>query len=291
MRIFSLFFSLFLLGFPLRVLGATFELESTENSVDIGRALRVDVELNPDGDILNTVAGSIRIPAERFDVADVSDGNSIISVWIEHPRLVDVHTISFAGIMPGGYGIPGHLFSFFIIPKSHGEGIVTLHELTALIHDGLGTPANVSSMPLTLMVTGQYATTSPPLARDTDPPEPFTPEVSQHPTLFDNQWFVSFTAQDKESGVDYYAVQEQRQNAIDESAWQKVASPHILADQDRHSYIFVKAVDKKGNERIALVSPTTAVWYTSRLIWSILLSIMLVGIWIFLRLRKKMRAR
>lgn len=290
MRIFSIFFCLVLLSFPLHARGTTFELQTTESHLAIGQVVRVDVELDPNPDILNTVAGEISIPDERFEVADISDGNSIIPVWIEHPRLSDQHTISFAGIMPGGYGdIRGHLFSFFIIGKSRGEGILTLHELEALINDGNGTSAKVSSGPLTLTVTGQYATTSLPVASDTDPPEPFTPEVSRHEALFDNQWFLSFTTQDKGSGIDYYVVQERGQNAIDEHAWQKAESPYLLIDQNLHGYIFVKAVDKKGNERIAYVSSATSSWYTQRLFWSILLSIMLVGICIFLRLRKKTR--
>ena len=96
-----------------------------------------------------------------------------------------------------------------------------------------------------------------------------------------------FTTQDKGSGIEYYAVQERSREVIDEKAWQRTVSPYVLADQNLKKYIYVKAVDKKGNERIALIRPTSTSWYTNYSLWSILISIMLVGIWIFFRLRKK----
>ena len=284
-----LFLSIAFLGLPLTVCAATLELRSRDTVFDIGEPVQVDVVVNPEDLVINTVAGKIVIPRDQLDMADIADGNSVVSLWVEAPHAETENTISFAGIIPGGYGfIPGHLFSFFVIPKKSGHIALTVSEGTVLIHDGAGTPASVSTPPLIFTVTEHHAPSSTlPAFTDTDLPETFAPEVSRDATVFSNQWFLVFSTQDKGSGIDYYAVEEQRENVVDQNAWIKTASPFVLKDQHRRSYIFVKAVDKKGNERIAVVPPAPSLVYTSYLIWSILIISMLVCLWLFLQFRKK----
>ena len=73
---------------------------------------------------------------------------------------------------------------------------------------------------------------------------------------------MAFSAQDKELGIDYYEVWENNKKYdindignIEEAEWAKTENPHLLKDQNLESYIYVKAVDKAGNERIEVIPP------------------------------------
>jgi len=62
-------------------------------------------------------------------------------------------------------------------------------------------------------------------------------------TPTDGKYFLVFSTQDKGSGVDHYEVREGRFGGFSE-----VSSPYILKYQSLDKKIFVKAIDKFGNE-------------------------------------------
>ena len=84
---------------------------------------------------------------------------------------------------------------------------------------------------------------------DVTPPEEFTLEISQEPTIFEGKYFLSFATTDKTSGIDYYEI---REGKVD---WKIAESPYLLENQSLKSIIRVRAVDKAGNERIAEIEP------------------------------------
>ncbi|GAI25310.1 unnamed protein product, partial [marine sediment metagenome] len=60
---------------------------------------------------------------------------------------------------------------------------------------------------------------------DTTPPEASQLKIGKDPSIFEGKYFLSFVAQDKMSGVDYYEVKEGKRD------WKRVESPYLLEDQ------------------------------------------------------------
>jgi len=82
-----------------------------------------------------------------------------------------------------------------------------------LLNDGSGTEAKLSPSILNFQVVGINSPNQPPPIseiKDTEPPELFTPEIGRQPDIFNNQWFLAFTTQDKNSGISHYEVREIR---------------------------------------------------------------------------------
>ncbi|OGZ61127.1 MAG: hypothetical protein A2919_01210 [Candidatus Spechtbacteria bacterium RIFCSPLOWO2_01_FULL_43_12] len=84
------------------------------------------------------------------------------------------------------------------------------------------------------------------IMKDNTPPEPFEPVLGQEEDVFDGKIFLSFTTEDKVSGVSYWEVYEGEDRYV-------ARSPYILQNQDYEGDIKVVAVDKAGNKREAVI--------------------------------------
>lgn len=262
---------------------AEFYFGSTSQQVVAGQQIEVGVFLDTEGEAINAVSGEVTMPAQEFQPTDVRDANSIVPLWIQKPTIGgDAKAlVDFSGIIPGGFTGRGELFSIILTVQGPVNAktlsAIDLTATDARLNDGQGTATATHTAPLQL----QFLTTgaAPPLppVTDTDPPEPFVPEVAQDPSLFQNAWFVAFAAQDKGSGVDHYEVRERASDA-DNPSWTTVESPYQLNDQTRHSFIDVKAVDQAGNERVETVPPVVSPvpWYEAPWMWSIIVLVVIV---------------
>lgn len=83
---------------------------------------------------------------------------------------------------------------------------------------------------------------------DTTPPEPFTPEADPSVNA-EKRPIIAFNTNDKTSGVDHYELK------VDNGSWNKVANPYKMPSvtSGKHT-IYVKAVDKAGNEQVGSVA-------------------------------------
>ena len=72
----------------------------------------------------------------------------------------------------------------------------------------------------------------------------------------------------------------------DFEGWARAKSPYILKDQSRKSYVYVRAIDKAGNERVEMVKPKKSTSW-SEFWWIYVIIITTIT---FLLLRKKVRA-
>lgn len=252
--------------------------------------LIVDVVAATEAEPVNTFAGEIVIPPVAT-LKDVRDGNSAINFWLEKPTFSGGGTISFSGIVPGGYrGDRGFLFSLVLEPGAVGSGEVRFTNASMLLNDGAGTRLDVSTEPVRVSVQSSTFTSpegdSTIPVPDTEIPEDFKPEIGRDPALFDNRWFVAFSTQDKDSGLDRYELQESARSSPTEGGWKVAVSPALLEDQTLRSYIHIKAVDKEGNERVATVFPATPkIWYTKVSTIAVFAALALLLV-IILRVRK-----
>jgi hypothetical protein len=239
---------------------AEFTITTPKPTINTQQRVKVEVVMDARGEPINAIEGKIIWSQDYFALESVSDANSIINFWLTKPGLDIDGNLAFAGIIPGGYvDSGGLLFTAVLQARQNGETSLAFKDVKALLNDGQGTPAKVTTIPLKLSI----ATSTPLLLDfpnpDNERPENFKPEISSSADLFSGQYFLVFTTQDKGSGLDYYEVAESRRELeirqIKPEAWVRAASPYLLKDQKLGSYIYVKAVDKNGNERLVSVAP------------------------------------
>ena len=244
---------------PMAASAATISFRATPTSPGVGDTVRVDVLLDSALPV-NAFSGSFHFPLATVEPVAVSDGNSIVSMWITHPTVTSADTlIPFAGITPGGFsGNKGILFSILLRTKTTGKATFSLDALEVLRNDGAGGNEPTVVQPFTLTIgaksSGGYVEPA-----DQTPPESFTPVLGTDSQLFDGKTYLVFSTLDKGSGVDHYTVAESRLPAFLLSffplMWRGVPSPYALADQNLTSATYVKAVDRSGNERLSIYPP------------------------------------
>ncbi len=277
--------------FPSVAKAAKFYFESSPWSNK--QSLQIILRLDSEGKKINALEGSVVLPP-FLAVVDIDKSNSIVPLWIEEPQQRG-NKISFAGIIPGGVVANGEpLFTLRLnafIDKT-AEAIFDLENPRVLMNDGKGTSVSTTVDVLTLTINPsdavQISTTN--TKADDNPPAQFTYQVVRDVNLFDNKWVIIFLAQDKESGIAHYEIQESKDGVIDQDKWIRVTSPYLLQDQSRQSYIFLKAVDKAGNYTLATIQPLAGrEWYESQAFLFILISggMILLGLLLIIIFKKR----
>jgi hypothetical protein len=235
---------------------------------------RADVTLDPEGDDLNAVSGTLTFDASLLELKRLED-RSTVTLWVERPALARTGEVDFAGTVPGGFGAePVTLFSAAFQETGTGAARIGFRDALALKDDGAATPASLRIVPSELSVQGHRPGDPAPALADDVPPEPFDPQVARDPSLFDGVWFLSFAAQDKESGIAGYDVAESltfvEPNRLGSERWRAAESPYRLQDQSLESWIYVRAVDRSGNVRIETRPPSARPAYQGAWRWGIL---------------------
>jgi hypothetical protein len=284
----------FVLFYATSVFAAEIYFKTDSTTIRPGDLLEVLVLLNTEKENINAVEGTVLFPDDILKLENINEANSILTFWSEKPKIYDGNKIKFAGITPGGYQEEkGLLFSITFQAKKEGAGLIEIKDSRVLLNDGQGTPTNLKTFDLQFSISKEAPISQPPISeiKDTEPPEDFKPEIAQNPEMFDGKYFLVFATQDKKSGIDYYAVYESRRKRpqIDKKDWQIVESPYVLKDQKLRSFIYVKAVDKAGNGRIAMIEPRYPLrWYENWWVWVIIV-IILVYIWRKLKIKNEKR--
>ena len=291
------------LFFPGSALAAVFSFDPANTSVPVNLAIKTTLVLNTEDQEINAVSGKIRFPKNDLDLVLVSEAGSVVTFWIEKPKTSGGDTVSFSGTIPGGYkGKNGNLFSLTFRPRNQALSKVTVEEVSAFVNDGFGTPAKVRSAQFNLIVTEPAALAEglenegdiPVITiKDDSPPLSFNPVIARDDSGFSGQWFLVFNAEDKDSGISYYEVQESLRPEPNGNAWLKTESPYVLRDQTRKSYVFVRAVNGAGLQTIAIISPENPQpWYdTYRVAVIVIVTIIILGTGFAIRrYRKKLIA-
>ncbi|MES2216456.1 MAG: hypothetical protein V4481_04140 [Patescibacteria group bacterium] len=275
------------------------------STIGLGSPVEVSVKLAAPSAI-NAVSIVLNIP-EGIKVIDISDGNSIVNIWIERPHVVGGHQVVGSGIIPGGFsGTNGQLFALYIEADKVGSATLAVDPSSnAYLNKENGTADKLISKSFTF--SGVEGKGNPSIdLQDTESPESFTPALSKIPSTDTvssstesgdaGVWAVVFSAQDKKSGIDHYEVAESGRNVdlsdttkTDALDWKTAESPYILADQALKSYVYVKAVDKKGNYTIQVVSTEFSRWYEHPLGYILTVLLFLAVLYAISRKRNRTR--
>ncbi len=240
---------------PFLASAATLTLSPDPSTVGVGDTVQITISISSDTPV-NTFAGSLNYPKNLSPVS-VSDGSSIISIWFMRPSL-DIardkllgtsSPIVFSGFTPGGFsGRNGKLFSIVFKAMSAGPVEISLTDVAILLNDGAGTKEATVVHPLSLVIA-QKATGGFTEPTDAFPPEPFNVFLGEDTQLFNGEKYLVFTTVDKGLGMDFYEVAEKRFPLVP-PVWQKADSPYRIQNQYLTSDVYIKAVDRAGNERV-----------------------------------------
>ncbi|MCK5320419.1 hypothetical protein KAJ61_03455, partial [Candidatus Parcubacteria bacterium] len=258
-----------------------------------GDNFAVDVLIDNVEACVNTMSVTLDFPNDYLSMIDFIEGESLINLWLEKPgqkEIIEANAkgnITFIGGVPGGYcghipGDPGksNLIArlIFAIPRfvisnvKRDEVRIDFSGITkVLLNDGFGTENNLETNGIKLKVLsspvlkpGEWKNQ---IRNDKIKPEPFIIELRRDKGIFENQYYINFYTNDKQSGIDRYEVLEIMAGhklgvALKLSWWDKItgkkpyipewkeiAMPYLLEDQNLESTIKVRAIDKAGNER------------------------------------------
>lgn len=232
----------------------------------IGKNFVVPLYIDSEFDYIN--AFEIEIKASQDLIfRDWFSSDSIVNFWVEEPYFRD-GIIKFSGVSIGGYNGKAGLISNLIFElknKSSTTDEIFLEALPSskvFLNDGFGTEAGLKTekkfFKIELLEEEK-------LIVDRYPPEDFKIYLHKDKEIFDGKYHIIFHTIDKQSGIAYYEVAEEQSFSkpnIKKLVFERSSSPYILKDQTLRSYIFVKAVDKFGNEKISFLPPKSYFnWY------------------------------
>ena len=272
-------------------------IDSENQEIKKGEQFEISVFLNAEEEYINAIEGQIIFPQELLELKEIRDGNSIVSFWIERPEIEPSNQIVFSGIVPGGYaGNKGLILSAIFQSKIEGSGTIEIDQAKTLLNDGEGTETSIITSNLQIIVLREEPSPQTPLTEiiDTTPPESFEPIIGQDSEIFDGKSFLVFAAQDKGAGIDYYEVLEKGQKGSlqelaegREEEWRTEESPYLLTDQELKSHVYIKAVDKEGNERITSLLPQNPLkWYENYFVLFAILMIVIITLTVWRRVKK-----
>jgi len=255
-------------GYAATAEAQSLSLTSGKDTYYKGDSFQVSLSINTGGQIINTIEGAVSIPVDKFQILETRYGNSIISLWVEKPKIDSgKRIISFTGGVPGGFGgSNGPILSFSLKAKEVGSGKISLQDVKVLLNDGQGTELkNISLASLVLTVKEPVLKPAPTVPEEEEkpeeiylpvpdavPPESFIPLVSRNPGVADNKYFVSFFAVDKDTGIFRYEITEKPLilsyiTSKFNKPWMAGESPYVLKGQFWAYKVIVRAYDQAGN--------------------------------------------
>lgn len=259
---------------------------SHRGEVGVGDRLHIDVMVNTKGDTINAIEGDINLYGDAASIVTVYNGGSIVSYWMEEAVRTG-NSISFAGIIPGGFSGTGLLMTLVVEGGEVGIASIDARAMRTLRHDGYGTEIGSNVVPTNIAVI-ENATHVAIDDIDVDPPEWLELAIVQADDMFDGQATLIFAADDTGHGISHYEVQESKTGRLGNDNWSVAESPYIIQDQTLSSTFFVKAIDAAGNVRIVAISESKFerfVW----LYWILPLAAVVVCILLIMAHRRHIR--
>lgn len=255
-----------------------------------GEQISVDVLLDTKGANINAISGRLVFESNLLKLDSLSTANTILKQWVEAPRVISESDkkigtliqenksyIQWSGIIPGGFdGLqsafykgtkPGNVLRVNFTVLSDAPAVLSFSNTEAYANDGKATNVPVENNNLVIQVVpGNPSVISPKIQRKNiqknivSNPKTLDifAEVKQSEIVVNNKWFLIFSSATTTTNIDHYEVVESKSKNPDEISdylWRKTGSPYVLSDQNRNSYIFVRAVDIFGNSYVKMIYP------------------------------------
>lgn len=133
---------------------AVMRIEPLEQTLSEGDTFEVKVIVESYVPV-NVFAGEVHFNHELLRVKSIDYNTSVANLWAELPWYSNGEgTLNFAGgtTQQGGFVGTGSLISVVFESKQSGQGVISLHRPRILLHDGLGTDADVGA-PIDAIIT------------------------------------------------------------------------------------------------------------------------------------------
>jgi hypothetical protein len=281
-----------LLLMPGRIFAARLYFEPATLNMEVGKTAKIDIMLDPEGEPVNAVELEARFTSGLINFASALTDNSIISLWIESPKVAGT-SIKMAGIVPGGFegllgpgsdkASAGKIVSLLFLPSQQGIGKIDLANAKVIKNDGKSTLAKVALGDLNYTVIASTTSTST-KSYDYDdniPPDDFVPQVITSKYIHGGKKVLIFNTTDSGSGVDHYEVKEGDRD------YTRAESPYLLVNQELDDTIYVRAIDYAGNARTVTLneqdvgSGPSLSDYSSLAIVAVIILVLIILLWIF----------
>lgn len=270
-----------LLGVPLSSYAATIHAEVAGKTVGEGKSLIVRLWLKTDEAAINSVSGSLRIPA-GVHVDSVDTAGSVFTLWITTPQFViSDGAINFSGGVPHGVSSNKDVLLFTVTAHADNPGSYTFtpENITSYRNDGLGTTEKTATVSGEVTVdTSAQAQNVPQITTS----NPLVADVGRDDALFDGKYFVAFYGGDSGSGIDHYEVKE---------GWGGTPAVvdrfYVIKDQSLRTKIQIRAIGTDGKK--VAVNVTGLHTTIKPLILSVSLIVLLLVL-VLVALRKKIWA-
>jgi len=276
---FSLIFILNLF-FTNRIFAATLILEPSKDSVGIEEQFYVDLMLNPSGESINALEGSVSFSSDDISFIRVENGKSIVNLWVEEPR-IEGHTISFAGVISNGFDgvinpfnlnqkLPGLVTRFVFEANKSGQVNFLTSSFYLNLNNGSGTETRAPIAHSSINI-GNFINKVIYENKINSTPE-LEAYVIRDPNIFNNKYTLVFKATDKETGIKNVMIKEGKRN------WEEIESPYLLKDQFRHSIITLKATNFKD---VSITINIDKVPYDWKLLARVLIIIIVITLFLW----------
>lgn len=209
----------------------------------VGESFMVHVEFEAGSETYNVLDGVVKVP-DDLTIERVSTGGSAITLWAALPNFVpSLGQIEFTGGVPEGVGPNQHIRLFTLHARARAPGgyVLTSRGSSAYVSDGSGTRREIPAATARVTVGAPGAAPSAQV-RDRRGPEFVVAEVGQEPSLFNGQYYVTFSATDDISGVVAYEVKEGRF-----ASYVPTERYYVIKDQSLETPVWVRATDASGN--------------------------------------------
>lgn len=246
--IFTIFFilNLFLIN---KTFAANLILIPSKNLVGTGEQFYVDLMLNPEGESVNTINGSISFSSDSISFIRAEEGKSMVNLWVEKPKL-EGNKLIFSGVMSSGFSgvidpfkpeakLPGLIIRLVFETKTKGEAVFSSDIFSLNLNDGLGTEIKAPAIDSSIVTINNTINHSKYESKIDSSPE-LEAYITRDPNISNNKYILIFKATDKETGIKSVKIKEGRTD------WKEIESPYVLKDQSRHSYITVQAMNFNG---------------------------------------------
>ncbi len=230
----------------------------------------IDVMLDTQDENINALSGNLFFDSSILGNPSIHTEDSIVNNWIITPTLDQLHStnmqkVSWSGIIPGGFeGVrspfyektrPGKIFQIVFTPLIKKETTIYLKDLDLKANDGLGSTIPVKNTEFSFGI--DY------ISANIDSIKPLNSTnlhalVGRDKNIFDNKYFIAFEDAEDSSSIDHYEMLETYMSSpslLINPDWQKVTSPAVLNDQERDSYIHLRAVGRDGSIAYIIIKP------------------------------------
>lgn len=214
---------------PFLVWGADFSLLVPKNTFEVGENIPVKIILNSPSQATNAVSGVISFSAGFLQVSSLSKVNSVVNMWVQEPSYYNSDgQVNFEGVTlnPGFTGQAGTILTVNFKAKTSGQTKISFSNGSILANDGEGTnilkklgQVSFNVIPATIkkIEVNSPAKTTPKLETpakvdklatstkpdlDINPPEQLA--IIEVDSTNPRRARFSFSAQDAQSGIDYY---------------------------------------------------------------------------------------